>query len=99
HPYNQLWELEELRLLAVMDFENGGLAEPEYDFRVLPAFGPGVDLLLSTVEQYESLSARRLSLPRIMARHVVNHLGDALWRTEARVGLPGPGHTPSGYVE
>ena len=99
HPYNQLWDLGEPRILAVMDFETSGLSEPEFDFRVLPAFGPGVDLLVSTVKRYEALSARKLSLSRIMALHLLNYLGDALWRTEAGIGLPEPGDTPSAYVE
>jgi ketosteroid isomerase-like protein len=42
HPYNQLWDARELRLLLVADFETSGVAEPEYDFRALPSFGPGV---------------------------------------------------------
>ena len=99
HPYNQLWDLDEPRLLAVMDFETSGLSEPEFDFRVLPAFGPGVDLLVSTVKRYEALSARKLSMTRIMALHLLNYLGDALWRTEAGISLPEPGDTPSAYVE
>ena len=100
HPYNQLWDLDdEPRLLAVMDFETSGLSEPEFDFRVLPAFGPGVDLLVSTVNCYEALSARTLNLSRIMALHLLNYLGDALWRTEAGIRLPEPGDTPSAYVE
>ncbi|HEV8104847.1 MAG TPA: aminoglycoside phosphotransferase family protein [Gaiellaceae bacterium] len=99
HPYNQLWNLDEPRLLAVVDFENSGLGEPEFDFRVLPVYGPGVDLLVSTVKRYEALSRRKLSLSRIMALHLLNYLGDALWRTEAGLGLPEPGATPSAYVE
>ena len=96
HPYNQLWDLEEPRLLAILDFETSGLAEPEFDFRVLPVFGPGVDLLVSTVDHYEALSDRKLSVPRIMALHLLNHLGDSLWRSEA--GIPAPGGTPSTHV-
>jgi aminoglycoside phosphotransferase (APT) family kinase protein len=99
HPYNQLWDLDEPRLLAVVDFESSGLAEPEFDLRVLPAFGPGVELLLSTVKRYEALSERRLSLPRTMALYLLNYLGDALWRTEAGISLPEPGDSPSAYVE
>ena len=34
-----------------------------------------------------------------MALHLLNYLGDALWRTEAGIGLPGPGDTPSAYVD
>ena len=49
HPYNQLWDPRELRLLLVADFETSGVAEPEYDFRAIPSFGPGIDLLTSTV--------------------------------------------------
>jgi hypothetical protein len=86
HPYNQLWDPRELRLILVADFETSGLAEPEYDFRVIPSFGPGVELLTSTLEQYAAQTGRRLSLERIMALHVRTTLGDALWRSEA--GLP-----------
>ena len=64
-----------------------------------PSFGPGVDLLVSTVKRYEAITARKLSMTRIMALHLLNYLGDALWRTEAGIGLPGPGDTPSAYVE
>src|SRR5581483_1391597 len=98
HPYNQLWDLEEARLLAVIDFEGSGVAEPEFDFRVLPVFGQGVDLLVSTVERYEALTARKVSLSRVMAHHLLNYLGDALWRTEAGLPLPEPGDSPSAYV-
>jgi aminoglycoside phosphotransferase (APT) family kinase protein len=99
HPYNQLWDLDEPRLLAVVDFESSGLAEPEFDLRVLPAFGPGVDLLVSTVERYEAISGREVSLPRTMALFLLNYLGDALWRTEAGISLPEPGNSPSAYVK
>lgn len=40
HPDNQLWDPRDLRLLLVVDFETSGVAEPEYDFRVIPSFGP-----------------------------------------------------------
>jgi aminoglycoside phosphotransferase (APT) family kinase protein len=86
HAYNQLWNAKELRLLLVADFEASGIAEPEYDFRAIPSFGPGVDLLASTIDEYAVLTGRQLSLERIMALHLRTSLGDALWRTEA--GLP-----------
>jgi hypothetical protein len=102
HPYNQLWDAEELRLLLVADFETSGIAEPEYDFRAIPSFGPGIDLLTSTIDEYMVLTGRRLSLERIMALHLCTSLGDALWRTEAGLPLllpcPGGG-TPDDYVE
>lgn len=98
HPYNQLWDLEAPRLNAVVDFESSGLGEPEFDFRVLPAFGPGTGLLIATVERYEAVSGRTLSVPRIMALHLLNYLGDALWRTEAGIALPEPGDSPAAYA-
>jgi aminoglycoside phosphotransferase (APT) family kinase protein len=102
HPYNQLWDPRDLRLLLVADFETSGVAEPEYDFRVIPSFGPGVDLLSSTVDEYAALTGRRLSIERIMALHVRTTLGDALWRSEAGLPLllPRPGGgTPGDYVD
>jgi aminoglycoside phosphotransferase (APT) family kinase protein len=97
HPYNQLWDLDEPRLLAVVDYETSGLGERELDFRVLPVFGPGPELLAATVDHYEHASGHKLRIPRILAYHVLNHLGDSLWRTEA--GAPAPGGSPSDYVE
>jgi aminoglycoside phosphotransferase (APT) family kinase protein len=102
HPYNQLWDARELRLLLVADFETSGVAEPEYDFRAIPSFGPGVDLLTSTVDKYVALTGRRLSLERIMALHVRTTLGDALWRSEAALPLllaRRGGGTPDDYVD
>jgi aminoglycoside phosphotransferase (APT) family kinase protein len=102
HPYNQLWDGRELRLLLVADFESSGVAEPEYDFRVIPSFGPGVKILTSTVGQYVALTGRRLSVDRIMALHVRTTLGDALWRAEAGLPLLLPrsgGGTPGDYVD
>ena len=102
HPYNQLWDAQELRLLLVADFEASGIAEPEYDFRVIPSFGPGTDLLTSTVDEYVTLTGKRLSLERIMALHLRTSLGDALWRTEAGLPLLLPrssGGTPDDYVD
>jgi hypothetical protein len=102
HPYNQLWDAQELRLLLVVDFETSGIAEPEYDFRAIPSFGPVIDLLTSTIDEYLALTGTRLSLERIMALHLRTSLGDALWRTEAGLPLllPRPGGgTPDDYVD
>ncbi len=102
HPDNQLWDPREPCLLLVVDFETSGVAEPEYDFRAIPSFGPGVDLLSSTVDAYVALTGRRLSVERIMALHVRTTLGDALWRSEAGLPLllPSPGGgTPDDYVD
>ena len=97
-----LWDARGLRVLLVADFETSGVAEPTYDFRAIPSFGPGVDLLTAIVDQYEELTDRRLSLERIMALHVRTTLGDALRRSEAGLPLllPRPGGgTPGDYVD
>jgi aminoglycoside phosphotransferase (APT) family kinase protein len=102
HAYNQLWDARHFRLLLVADFETSGAAEPEYDFRIIPSFGPGVDLLTSTVAQYTELTGRRLSVKRIMALHLCTTLGDAMWRSEAGLPLLLPragGGTPGDYVD
>ncbi|HET7050128.1 MAG TPA: aminoglycoside phosphotransferase family protein [Solirubrobacteraceae bacterium] len=101
HPYNQLWDAQALRLLLVADFETSGVAEPEYDFRAIPSFGPGIDLLTCTIDEYTALTGR-LNLERIMALHLRTSLGDALWRTEAGLPLllPRPGGgVPDDYVD
>jgi hypothetical protein len=83
HSYNQLWEARRFRLLIVADFETSGAAEPEYDFRCIPSFGPGVDLLTSAVRKYTQLTGRRLSVQRIMALHLCTTLS-------TRCGAPKP---------
>ncbi|MFE6691022.1 phosphotransferase family protein [Streptomyces sp. NPDC057743] len=98
HGDNQVWDHDELRL--VVDFETVGAAEPEYDLRALPGpgIGPGVELLTAVMRHYQQLTGRRLSPDRVMAWHLRNALGDALWRSEA--GIPLPDHrTPPEWVE
>lgn len=56
------------------------------------------ELGMAVMAAYEQLSGRRLSIERVMAWHVLTVLGDALWRTEARVALPGGG-TATTYVD
>jgi aminoglycoside phosphotransferase (APT) family kinase protein len=97
HGDNQVWRGGELR--AVLDFENVGAGEPEYDLRAFPGpgMGPGLELLTAIVRHYERIAGRRLSVDRIMAWHLRQALGDALWRSEA--GLPLPDHrTPGDWV-
>jgi aminoglycoside phosphotransferase (APT) family kinase protein len=98
HGNNQVWSAGELQ--AVLDFENAGLAEPEYDLRIFPGpdMGPGVEMLTATMHHYQALTGRALSAERIMAWHVRQALGDALWRTEA--GIPLPDHrSPGAWVD
>ena len=98
HGDNQVWDRDELRL--VVDFETAGAAEPEYDLRAFPGpgMGPGVELLTAVMRHYRQFTGRQLSAGRVMAWHLRNALGDALWRSEA--GIPLPDHrTPPEWVE
>jgi aminoglycoside phosphotransferase (APT) family kinase protein len=86
-----------LRLVA--DFETAGPGDPAFDFRYLPGQAETVDLFLEIRRYYERLSGRGLDMYRVMAWHITTVLGDALWRTEAGVALPGSGGTASTWVE
>jgi aminoglycoside phosphotransferase (APT) family kinase protein len=98
HGDNQVWDRDELRL--VVDFEAIGAAEPEYDLRTFPGpgMGPGVELLTALMRRYQQISGRQLSIDRVMAWHVRTALGDALWRSEARIPLADH-RTPPEWVE
>ena len=86
---NQVWDRDELRL--VVDFENLGAAEPEYELRAFPGpdMGPGLELLTAIMHHYQQVTGRQLSPARVMAWHLRQALGDVLWRSEA--GLPDGG--------
>ena len=98
HGDNQVWDRGELRL--VVDFENIGAAEPEYELRGFPGpgMGPGLELLTAIMRHYQQVTGRQLSPARVMAWHLRQALGDVLWRSEA--GLPlGDHRTPPQWVE
>jgi aminoglycoside phosphotransferase (APT) family kinase protein len=88
HGDNQVWDGGELK--AVLDFENVGSGEPEYELRAFPGpgMGPGLELLTAVIRHYERAAGRELSVDRVMAWHVRQALGDALWRSEAGIALP-----------
>jgi len=98
HGDNQVWDHGVLRL--VVDLESVGAAEPEYDLRTFPgpAMGPGVELLTAVMRYYQQLTGRRLSVDRVLAWHLRNALGDALWRSEAGIHLADH-RTPPEWVE
>jgi aminoglycoside phosphotransferase (APT) family kinase protein len=98
HGYNQLWDQSSASLLAVVDFEECGVADQHFDLRYLPSNAEGPELVLAVMADYERLSGRRLAIDRVMAWHVLTALGDALWRTDAGVALPGGG-TATTYVD
>jgi aminoglycoside phosphotransferase (APT) family kinase protein len=98
HGDNQVWDRDKLRL--VLDFENIGTAEPEYELRGFPGpgMGPGLELLTAIMRHYQQVTGRQLSPARVMAWHLRHALGDVLWRSEA--GLPLADHrTPQQWVE
>jgi aminoglycoside phosphotransferase (APT) family kinase protein len=98
HGDNQVWDGDQLRL--VVDFETIGAAEPEYELRAFPGpgMGPGVELLTATMRRYQQNTGRQLSRERVMAWHLRNTLGDALWRSEAGIPLPDR-RTPPQWVD
>ena len=95
HGFNQLWDIDAGRLVAVLDLEECGPADRHFDFRYLPGNSASTDLVLAVVGAYERQTGLALRLERIMAWHVLTVLGDALWRTEADVELPGGGNASS----
>jgi aminoglycoside phosphotransferase (APT) family kinase protein len=98
HGDNQVWDHDELRL--VVDFATVGAAEPEYELRSFPGpgTGPGLELLIAVMRHYQQVTGWQLSPDRIMAWHLRQALGDALWHSEA--GLPLNDHrAPPQWVE
>jgi aminoglycoside phosphotransferase (APT) family kinase protein len=98
HGYNQVWNPASPSLLAVLDFEECGVADRHFDFRYLPSNARRPELVLAVMDAYQRLSGQRLAIERILAWHILTALGDALWRTEAGVALPGGG-TAATYVD
>ena len=98
HGDNQVWDRDELRL--VVDFATAGAAEPEYELRAFPGLGmgPGLELLTAVMRHYQQVTGRQLSADRVLAWHLRQALGDALWHSEA--GIPLNDHrTPPQWVE
>lgn len=82
---------------VVVDFETFGIADREYEFRVLPGTGPGIELLTATIRNYRQISGGTVSVDRVMSWHVRTALNDVLWRSEA--GIPLPDHrTPPEWI-
>jgi aminoglycoside phosphotransferase (APT) family kinase protein len=98
HGHNQVWAPGRPVLRVVVDFEESGVTDAAYDFRYLPAQGPGVDLLVATAARYAEASGNAIDIARVMAWNTRTVLGDALWRSEAGVPLP-DGGTPSDWVD
>jgi len=83
-----------------VDFATAGAAEPEYELRGFPGpgMGPGLELLTAVMRHYQQATGRQLSADRLMAWHLRQALGDALWHSEA--GIPLNDHrTPPEWVD
>jgi aminoglycoside phosphotransferase (APT) family kinase protein len=98
HAHNMVVSEDGERLLLVADFENVALGDPHYDFRYLVSIRRDLDWFNACRDAYQRLSGRQLEVERILAWHILTALGDALWRTERGVPLPGD-LTPEGYVD
>jgi aminoglycoside phosphotransferase (APT) family kinase protein len=99
HGYNLVWDRASGALPLVADFEWAGVGDPEFDFRYLPGQADTTALFVDVARLYAELRGRELDLERVMAWHIRTVLGDALWRTEAGVPLPGSGGTASSWVD
>lgn len=99
HGHNLVWDRATGALRLVADFETAGTGDPAFDFRYLPGQAQTADLFLEVRRRYQGASGRAVDLQRVMAWHVRTVLGDALWRTEAGVPLPGGGGTASSWVD
>ncbi len=98
HGHNQVWSERLGELRALVDWETAGPADAEFDFRYLPAQAATPDWAGAVIRHYEAAAGRTLDVSRIMAWHVLTVLGDALWRSEAGIPLPGGG-TPIKWVD
>ena len=98
HGDNQVWDRDELRV--VVDFATAGAAEPEYELRGFPGpgMGPGLELLTAVMRHYQQVTGRQLSADRLMAWHLRQALGDALWHSEAGI-LLNDDRTPPEWVD
>lgn len=98
HGYNQVWDQASATLQAVVDFEETGVEDYHFDLRYLPGLLTPRNLAIAVGNAYSRLSGRPFSIERMMAWNVLTVLGDAMWRTEAEVELPGGG-TAADWVD
>lgn len=91
HSFNIVFDQDWSDVLAVLDFESASLGDPAFDFRYLPAQQPKLQVLCDVLEVYEQRARRSVPLERVLAWHALTALGDAMWRTQAGVEIPGGG--------
>lgn len=89
HGYNLL--VRGGRMRCVLDYDAVSAGDPHYDLRYLPGLESSIGFLVAVVDEYERRTGRAVEPAPLLAWHIRTVLGDALWRSEAGVPLPGGG--------
>ena len=89
HGYNLLVDAGRLRCL--LDYGEVAAGDHHFDFRYLPGIEETIGFFCRTAEAYERRTGRAVEPAPVLAWHIRTVLGDALWRSEAGVPLPGGG--------
>lgn len=95
HGFNVAWDANSRALRLVADWDAAGLGDCAYDFRYLPGLAATPEFFVEVCTAYERAGGRPIDRRRVMAWHIRSALGDALWRTEAGICLPGGGTASS----
>ena len=96
HGHNMLVDAGHVR--CVLDYDAVSAGDHHFDFRYLPAIEPTLAFFCRVAEGYERRTGRTVEPAPALAWHIRTVLGDALWRSQAGVPLPGGG-TLDGWVE
>jgi aminoglycoside phosphotransferase (APT) family kinase protein len=78
-------------LVCLLDFGDVCEGDHHYDFRYLPAMVGTIEFFTAVAEAYERSTGRQVAPAPVVAWHLRTMLGDALWRSEAKVPLPDGG--------
>ena len=89
HGHNLVTDSGHLR--CVLDYDAVSAGDHHFDFRYLPAIEPTIAFLCRTAKSYERRTGRTVEPAPVLAWHIRTVLGDALWRSQAGVPLPGGG--------
>jgi aminoglycoside phosphotransferase (APT) family kinase protein len=86
------------RLRCVLDYDAVAAGDHHFDFRYLPDIEGTIGFFTRTAEEYERRTGRAVEPAPVLAWHIRTVLGDALWRSEAGVPLPGGGGTVDQWI-
>ena len=96
HGHNLL--VDRGRLRCVLDYDGVSAGDHHFDFRYLPGLERTIAFFCRAAESYERRTGRAVEPAPVLGWHIRTVLGDALWRSEAGVPLPGGG-TVDGWIE